>query len=90
MVVICVVICNHLLFLSCSLLATAILIPKELNAWILGSTFVEVSFAYTKFFTMSVKMLSLGNTVGRRCNPFGNIVDITKNIVIPIIRNPVT
>lgn len=78
------------LFLRASLWKTAILTPSELNAWMLGSTFVDVSLAYTKFLTISVKMLSLGNTVGRRCNPFGNTVEIIKNMVIPIMRKHVT
>ena len=40
-------------------------IPMELNTWILGQTFVQVSDAYS-FFAIFTKKLSLAKVVGRR------------------------
>ena len=56
--------------------------PIELNTWMLGSTFVGVSVLY-RTFTISVNILSRGNTVGLTFNAFGETVHMIRKIVIP-------
>lgn len=58
------------LFRSVSQFVRDICIARELNTWMLGRIFVGVSVLYSHF-TISVKILSLGNSVGRMCWAFG-------------------
>lgn len=53
--------------------------PIELNTWMLGSTFVGVSVLY-RTFTISVNILSRGNTVGLKFNAFGKTVHMIRRL----------
>ena len=53
------------LFFNLAECIMAMCIPTELNTWILGQTFVEVSVEY-RVFTISTRKLSLTNVVGLR------------------------
>ena len=56
----------NFLFRSASQFVSDICIARELNTCMLGRIFVGVSVLYSHF-TISVKILSLGNSVGRMC-----------------------
>jgi hypothetical protein len=57
----------------------------ELYTWMLGQRFVGVSVEYNDFTSLEQK-LSLGSTRGLKLCPLGQIVDIIRNIVIPVKR----